>query len=81
MPGNGACMSVETAELIVGALAGYLVLGLAFALALITRGLAAIDPDARGMPWTARLLILPGVSALWPLMLWKWFTQTSPPVS
>jgi hypothetical protein len=74
-------MSVETAEVIVGALAGYLVLGLAFALALMTRGVAAIDPDARGMPWPARLLIVPGAAALWPLMLWKWFTQKAPPVS
>jgi hypothetical protein len=74
-------MSVETADLIVGTLVGYLVLGLAFALAFITRGVAAIDPNAQGMPWPARLLIVPGVAALWPLMLWKWFTQKSPPLS
>ena len=74
-------MSVETAEAIVGTLAGYLVLGLAFALAFVTRGVAAIDPAARGMPRLARLLIVPGAAALWPLLLWKWFTQKSPPVS
>jgi hypothetical protein len=74
-------MSVDSAQAIVGALAGYLVLGLAFALAFITRGIAAIDPAARGMPRLARLLIVPGIAALWPLMLWKWFRQKSPPVS
>ena len=74
-------MSVETAEAIVGTLAGYLVLGLAFALVFVTLGVAVIDPAARGMPRLARLLIVPGVAALWPLMLWKWFTQKSPPVS
>ena len=74
-------MSVETAEAIAGALAGYLVLGLAFALAFVTRGVAAIDPAARGMPRLARLLIVPGAAALWPLMLWKWLTQQSPPES
>ncbi len=74
-------MSVETAEVIAGMLAGYLVLGLAFAVAFVARGVAAIDPDARGMPWSARLLIVPGAAVLWPLMLWKWFRQKSPPVS
>jgi hypothetical protein len=74
-------MSVETAEAIVGGLAGYLVLGLAFALAFVSRGAAAIDPAARGMPWLARLLIMPGAAALWPLLIWKWFTRQSPPVS
>jgi len=74
-------MSVETAEAIAGALAGYLVLGLAFALAFVTRGVATIDPAARGMPRSARLLIVPGAAALWPLMLWKWWTQQSPPES
>lgn len=74
-------MSVETAEAIVGTIAGYLVIGLVFALAFVTRGLAVIDPAARGMPWLARLLIVPGVASLWPLMLWKWLTRKSPPVS
>lgn len=74
-------MSVETAEAIVGTLAGYIVLGLAFASFFVTRGVAAIDPAARGMPRLARLLIVPGVAALWPLMLWKCLTQKSPPES
>lgn len=74
-------MSVATAEAIVGGLAVYLVFGLAFALAFVARGLAEIDPAARGMPRLARLLIVPGAAALWPLLLWKWFTQKSPPVS
>jgi hypothetical protein len=74
-------MSVETAEAIAGGLTGYLVLGLAFALVFVVRGVATIDPAAKGMPLLARLLIVPGAAVLWPLLLWKWFTQTSPPVS
>ena len=74
-------MNVETAQAIIGTLAGYLGLGLAFALIFVMRGVAAIDPAARGMPRLARLLIAPGVIALWPLLLWKWFKQKSPPVS
>jgi len=74
-------MNVETAQAIIGTVAGYLVLGLVFALGFVTRGVSAIDPAARDMPRLVRLLIVPGVAALWPLMLWKWFTQKSPPVS
>jgi hypothetical protein len=74
-------MSIETAEAIVGTLAGYLVLGLVFAAAFVTWGVAAIDPAAQGMPRLARLLIVPGAAALWPLLLWKWCAQKSPPVS
>jgi hypothetical protein len=74
-------MSVETAQAIVSGLAGYLVIGLAFALAFVTRGVAAIDPAARSMPRLARLLIMPGAVALWPLMLWKWLKQKAPPES
>ena len=74
-------MSVYPAEIIISAFAVYLAVGLVFALAFVARGVAAIDPDAREMPWPARLLILPGVAALWPLLLWKWSTQKSPPVS
>lgn len=72
-------MSIEMAQVIVGTLAVYVVLGLAFALAFVAKGVMAIDPGARGMPWPARLLILPGVAALWPLMLRKWLAQRSPP--
>jgi len=74
-------MNLDTAQAIIGTVAGYLVLGLAFALIFVIRGVAAIDPAARGMPRLVRLLIVPGVAALWPLMLWKWFTQKAPPVS
>lgn len=74
-------MSVQTAEAIVGVLVGYLVLGLVFALVFVIWAAAAIDPAARGMPRLARLLIVPGVAALWPLLLWKWLTQKSPPAS
>lgn len=74
-------MSVETAETIVSIVAAYLALGITFAMAFVARGVTSIDPGARGMPWAARLLIVPGAAALWPLMLWKWLTQKAPPIS
>jgi hypothetical protein len=72
-------MGAETAEFIVGLVAGYLVAGLVFAAVFVVRGVAVIDPGAHDMPWSARLLILPGVVALWPLMLWKWISRQAQP--
>lgn len=74
-------MTEETANALVGLLAAYLAVGCLFALAFVIRGAAKIDPAARHMPLGARLLIAPGSAALWPLLLWKWLTRTSPPVS
>ncbi len=74
-------MTVEVAEWIVGLLEGYLALGTVFASAFVARGVSRIDPAAAGMPWSARLLIFPGVAALWPLMLVKWWRQRVPPIS
>ncbi len=48
-------------------------LGLAFAGAFLSAGLPRVDPAARGAGFGFRLLILPGVVALWPLMAWRWW--------
>lgn len=53
-------------------LQGYLVLGLAFAVPFQARGLVRVDPAARGGTFGFRALILPGVVALWPLLLVRW---------
>jgi hypothetical protein len=42
--------------------------GVAFAAMLLTRRIERVDPSARGTSWAFRLLILPGVVALWPLL-------------
>lgn len=74
-------MGIEAAQALVGVLAAYAALGLAFALAFVTRGVASIDAEAQGLPWRVRLILLPGAAALWPLMLWKWLKRQPPPVS
>ncbi|MEM6810567.1 MAG: hypothetical protein AAGA41_02185 [Pseudomonadota bacterium] len=74
-------MSVAAASLLVTVIGIYLAIGLITAIAF-SAGLAKrIDPDAGDMTWGARLMIIPGVMGLWPLMLKKLFTQTEPPVS
>lgn len=72
--------SEPIAELLVAVAAVYVVAGLAFAVPFVLRGVERIDPGAQGASWGFRLIVLPGVVALWPLLLWRWLRRTSPPV-
>lgn len=74
-------MSLVAANLIFSLLGLYFSVGAVIALAFITLGAGRIDPDAKGMPLQARLLIFPGAMGLWPLILVKLFVQKAPPVS
>ena len=74
-------MSVGTASLVVTLLGAYFAIGLLVALVYALGAARRIDPDAAQMTWGARLIIVPGVAGLWPLMLVKLFTQTRPPVT
>lgn len=63
-------MSAESiAASIIMVVQGYLLLGLVFAIlfALVLAG--RLDPSARGSSWGFRLLVIPGVALLWPLIL------------
>lgn len=51
----------------------WLLLGLAAAGALLWRGLTRLDPATRGAGVGFKLLLLPGMVLLWPLLLWSWF--------
>ena len=63
----------------------YLAFGLAFALVLTLlpapAALLRVDPGAQGMTLAARLLIVPGLAVLWPLMLARWLRRSTPPVA
>lgn len=76
-------MSEATAGTLVLALGIYAVLGLIVGLIYMFGGAGRIDPAAKGkgLPVRVRVLILPGIIGLWPLMLTKLFTQKEPPVS
>lgn len=50
----------------------YALLGLLFAVAFVSVGVTRVDAAARGTGLGFRLLILPGVVALWPLLLQRW---------
>lgn len=75
-------MPIELANGCVVGLGAWALAGLVVAVLFIaTGGPGRIDPAARGMPWPARLLLLPGITALWPLVVWKWLARRQPPVA
>jgi len=76
-------MNEAAAEMLVMGLGLYALIGLLVGLAYMFGGAGRIDPAAKGkgLPVRVRLLILPGIVGLWPLMLTKLFTQKEPPVS
>ena len=63
---------MPTAQWMVYALTAYSAAGFVFAAVFVVAGVAKVDPVANGAPIGFRLIILPGVAALWPLMLTRW---------
>lgn len=60
------------AELVLLSAAIYAAIGLVVAVAFVWTGVGKVDHAAADAPWSFRLLIMPGVAALWPVMLMKW---------
>ncbi len=50
----------------------YLCAGLIFAVPFVVVGAARLVPAARGATWGFRLVVFPGVVALWPWLAWRW---------
>jgi hypothetical protein len=68
------------AELFVFALEAYSAAGLLFAAVFVLR-VQRHDSDAQGSGFGFRLLVAPGIAALWPLFLSRWLRQcTEPPL-
>jgi len=73
-------MSLELALVVAAVLESYALAGVVFALLFLPRAALRVDPRLGGAPWTVRLLILPGVIALWPVMAWRWASRRPAPV-
>ena len=59
----------------------YLLCGFSFGVFFVTRGFPRVDRAAAGATVGFRLIVLPGVIALWPLLLRRWLAGTgAPPV-
>ena len=65
------------AELFVDAVIVYAVVGAVFAVAFVAWGVSRVDAHAAGAGLGFRLMILPGVAALWPLLLSRWIRVRS----
>lgn len=64
-------MSETAAAIVWLALAAYAAPGLLLACWLVAGGLRRIDAAAAAAPWPLRLLFLPGLAALWPVLLMR----------
>ena len=73
-------MTLETANLLVTVIGLYFGVGLIIAIVFFLGGARRIDPGADGMSLQAKLITFPGTMVLWPVMLFKLFTQKEPPV-
>lgn len=73
-------MSLPAAEVIATLFEAYVLAGLLFALLFLPRGAARLDPHLAGSSILVRLLILPGVAALWPLMARRWLSGAQAPI-
>jgi hypothetical protein len=65
-------MALAIAKGIVGLLAVYTALGILFAITFVWIGINRVDPRSQHTGFGFRLIILPGVVALWPLLLRRW---------
>ena len=72
-------MPIETARVVVALLEVYALFGMGFAVLFLPHAIVRLDHRMVGSPKTLRLLILPGVAALWPLFAWRWMTGVSEP--
>ncbi|WP_170388093.1 hypothetical protein [Ruegeria atlantica] len=50
----------------------WLLAGAGVALVFLTVGIDHIDEDAQGA-FVFRILLIPGVLLIWPLVLWRWY--------
>jgi hypothetical protein len=67
-------VSIESANVVVALFELYVLMGGGFAVLFLPRAIVRLDHRLEGAPRTLRLLILPGVVALWPLFAKRWMT-------
>jgi hypothetical protein len=65
---------MAVAEIIAAVLTAYMGVGFLFAIAFVAWGVSRVDEAAAGSGLAFRLMIIPGVAALWPVMLLRWLS-------
>jgi len=74
-----AAMFEIVAKAFVHGLEVYVGLGFIFALAFVWVGVQRLDSEAQDSGVGFRLLILPGVAAFWPMLLYRWTQHVTEP--
>lgn len=69
--------AITIIQVILWLIAAYLGCGIVFSIAFLRKGIQLIDENARHSSIGFRLIILPGIIALWPFLLKKWLGRTS----
>jgi hypothetical protein len=72
-------MLFSLAWILVAAAEAYALAGVLFALAFLPRGIVRVDERLHESPLTVRVLLFPGIAALWPLFAWRWATGRTAP--
>lgn len=62
---------MPVAETLVLLIEAYAMLGALVAVIFLLWGIDRVEPGARGS-YAFRVLLVPGVVGLWPLVLWRW---------
>jgi hypothetical protein len=70
--------NIESIAAALNLVALYAAAGVIFAILFLLFGITRIDNGAKGTGLGFRLLILPGLIALWPLMLIRWLSGGQP---
>ena len=70
-------MPLALAEILIGITAGYLGVGLLFAIPFALRWCGRLDPAAMAGSPGFRLLIIPGAVLLWPLLGFRLLTGSA----
>jgi hypothetical protein len=71
---------LQPAEWIVAVCEAYVAAGAAFAALFLPRAITRVDARVAAAPRTLRLLLAPGIVALWPLFAWRWLAGSPEPV-
>lgn len=60
---------IQAAEILLMLFAAYLLIGLVWGIWFVRSGVQRIDPAAGAGNWHFKLIILPGLAALWPMLV------------
>lgn len=69
---------IETVQAVLDLVAAYAAVGVIFSIFLLLFGTTRIDNGVKNAGFGFRILILPGLIALWPLLLIRWLVGGQP---